>query len=307
MSAKSKANTSKTAHVMNLLSKNREPAAQEEPGKETLAPEISGGEEKETAAAEAPVEEGVKEEKSRRTGLPPMLASLAPDAAVSAQIKTALEATLEEELAALAQKEKEAAEAAARKISSATREEPAAPAPPKPVASGEAESPQAPQQPLPRLEEEEKRLAEALAAEMAGLMEEETVQDSKTGPEEEAEKETAVQEAPSRDAAPKAEGEKEPETSPVVCVNVMERLVEGKLGHYVKMFGLCSCHQCVLDVKALTLNSLVPHYVTMDEKELSFRMDLYETRFQSTVTAQILLACQAVMERPRHRPPCPET
>lgn len=63
--------TSKTARVMNLLSKKQDPA-----------PETG---EASAAAGSAPV--------------PPILGSLAPDAAVSGEIKSALEAALEEELA----------------------------------------------------------------------------------------------------------------------------------------------------------------------------------------------------------------
>ena len=87
-SNKKSSNTSKTAHVMNLLSKNRErqPApSPEEPSPQTKK-EPSENPEKKSASQSAP--------------LPPVMTSLTQDAAVSAQIKSALESALEQELEA---------------------------------------------------------------------------------------------------------------------------------------------------------------------------------------------------------------
>ena len=105
--------TSKTARVMNLLSKKQDPA-----------PETG---EAPAAAGSAPV--------------PPILGSLAPDAAVSGEIKSALEAALEEELApapapaAAPQATPPAPKAAAPapQASAPAAEPPAAPAAPAPA------------------------------------------------------------------------------------------------------------------------------------------------------------------------------
>ena len=70
--------TSKTARVMNLLSKKNDPAAAANDAPEAAAP----------AAPAAPV--------------PPIVTSMAPDAAVSVKIKNALEDALENELGSAA-------------------------------------------------------------------------------------------------------------------------------------------------------------------------------------------------------------
>ena len=100
--------TSKTARVMNLLSKKADPA--EEPAVEAGQPAAE--------AASAP--------------MPPIVSSLAPDAAVSTQIKNALEDALEGELGA----QQPAAPAP-------VMDEPAAPAQPAPTAAEPEPAPQA--------------------------------------------------------------------------------------------------------------------------------------------------------------------
>jgi hypothetical protein len=80
----------------------------------------------------------------------------------------------------------------------------------------------------------------------------------------------------------------------------MQILVEENTEKYMNMFGLCQCPRCVVDVKALALNNLQPKYVVMKEGEMVPRITLYEGRFQTAVTAQILRACQSVMANPRH-------
>lgn len=84
------------------------------------------------------------------------------------------------------------------------------------------------------------------------------------------------------------------------CINVMEQLVEKSADKYIKMFGLCSCPRCRADVVALALTHLAPQYIVAPENELSFRMIIYEKRFSTEVTAQILHACKKVMDFPRH-------
>lgn len=93
-------NSSKTAHVMNLLSKNRGSTPVVEP--ETPPVEADASTEKiEKMVQEAPVE---KTEESKKTvPVAPIIASINADAAVSSQIKDALEAELLEPHAAPAE------------------------------------------------------------------------------------------------------------------------------------------------------------------------------------------------------------
>jgi len=83
-------------------------------------------------------------------------------------------------------------------------------------------------------------------------------------------------------------------------INVMQVLVEEKAPKYVKMYGLCQCKRCLEDVKALTLNNLPPKYVVLAEGDRVPRLTVYEGRYSSDITAQLLHSCQAVMNRPHH-------
>ncbi|MCI8808469.1 MAG: late competence development ComFB family protein [Oscillospiraceae bacterium] len=221
----SKDKTSKTARVMNLLSKKPDPALAEAEEAANIP-----------AAPAAPV--------------PPIVTSMAPDAAVSVQIKNALEDALEGELGA---------------------QQPAAPAPvqpdpdPAPVQAAPEPAPGPEPEPIP--------------------VQPEPVQ---AAPEPEAE-------AP----APEPVHEfLEPENPGYI--NVMQVLVEEKAPKYVEMFGLCTCKRCMEDVKAYTLNHLPPKYVVLEPNDRVPRLTVYEGKFSSDITAQLLQACKVVMGTPHH-------
>ena len=184
--------TSKTARVMNLLSKKPDPAAPQE----EAAPASGSA----PAAPPAPA-----------PAVPPIVASMAPDAAVSVQIRNALEDALESELGP-------------------------APAAPQP-------------EPVP---EEEPHFKEPLIPDNPGY------------------------------------------------INVMQVLVEEKAPKYIQMFGLCPCERCLADVKAFTLNHLPSKYVVIERGDLIPRLTVYEGKFTSDVTAQLLQACKVINERPHH-------
>lgn len=83
-------------------------------------------------------------------------------------------------------------------------------------------------------------------------------------------------------------------------INVMQVLVEEKAPKYVKMFGLCACKRCMEDVKAFTLNHLPPKYVVLEPNDRVPRLTVYEGKFSSDITAQLLQACKVVHETPHH-------
>ena len=216
----SKDKTSKTARVMNLLSNKKAETAPEEAAGETAAP---------------------------TSPTPPIVTSMAPDAAVSVQIKNALEDALEGEL-----------EAAAGPAPAPVQEEAPAPQP----------------QPEP-----------------------EPVREEVPAPQPEPESAPVQMEAPAEDGR-KWEDHAFP-TYPGY-INVMQILVEEKAPKYVEMFGLCSCERCMEDVKALTLNHLPSKYVVLEPGDLVPRLTVYENKFSSDITAQMLHACKLVMEHPHH-------
>lgn len=225
-------NTSKTAHVMNLLSKNRggsESAAQTPPQAET-APSVP-------EAQPAPQPEAA--EPARTAAVAPIISSINADAAVSSQIKDALEAELEP-------------------------------------------APKAPQAPSPQAAPVQ-RTAPAQQA----------VPAQQTAPTQQAA--PAQQSVPAQQAAPSAAEEEPPS-----YINVMQILVEEKADEYMKMFGICCCDKCRVDVRAYALNHLPPKYVVLSENERVPRLTVYESRFSSDITSQLIQACKTVMLTPHH-------
>ena len=213
--------TSKTARVMNLLSKKADPAVSTE---EAPAP----------AAA-----------------VPPIVTSMAPDAAVSVQIKNALENALEGELG---------------------------PQQPAPAAPDE--------QPAPEPQPEPEPVQVAPQPEPAPAPEEPTAPPQADEP------------APAPVAEEPAHQFLEPENPGYI--NVMQVLVEEKAPKYVEMFGLCTCKRCMEDVKAFTLNHLPPKYVVLEPGDRVPRLTVYEGKFSSDITAQLLQACKVIHETPHH-------
>lgn len=115
---------------------------------------------------------------------------------------------------------------------------------------------------------------------------------------------------PEPEPEPAPEPEPEPESAPepanpadeLTYVNVIQSLVEELAPRYIKMFGLCSCPRCRIDVVALTLNNLIPKYVVMKKHDMIPMLTVYEGRFSSTIFAQLTRACKIVSDSPRHTP-----
>ena len=114
------------------------------------------------------------------------------------------------------------------------------------------------------------------------------------------------QEAPAPVQEPPAPVQEEAPPEPGVLpdgaqlINVMERLVDEKLERYVRMFHLCECPRCLADAKALALTRLPAKYVVLSASARVPMLSLYQAKFDSDVTTQIIYACKEVMERPRH-------
>jgi competence protein ComFB len=273
---KKSASSSKTAHVMNLISKHADsaPAAQD-PAEPSLETEGEGA----VAAAPAPAPAPQQ---------PPIIVSLASDAAVSETIKTALEDALESEVPS--PQPDPAPE---------TESEPEPEREPEPEATAESEP------------EPEPEAASTPNPEPEPTPEPEPAPDPEPTPEPEPASEPEPEPQPD-EAQPLASQEDEPEESAphtdpsqgdlgdYVYVNIMERLVEASVRRYMEMFGLCTCPRCVADVKALALTDLPAKYVVVEKRAEGPRTTLYEGRYRTAVTAQILRACKTVMENPHH-------
>lgn len=275
MATSKKATTSKTARVMNLLSKNREDPTPEvaTPVEETPATPTHSAPPAETTAPApvAPAQPTAPHQTTR-----PIISSMQADSAISDQVFSALEDALNSELGETA--------------SSAKAPPPVPAVVPEPVPEVvlEPASQPTPEQPVPVVEVAPEPVV-ATPESVAPVVE------------------VAPAPASVATAEPVPEPVIEPSSPPIapvtpgtMYVNVMESLVEDRAMKYIEMFGLCKCSRCVADVKALALNRLEAKYVVMQEGEVIPRISLYEGKYAAAVTAQLLSACRIVMEHPRH-------
>lgn len=275
MSASKESNSSKTAHVMNLLSRTRanpaaEAAAQEkavQPAEAAVPPTPTAAAVPPTPTAAAPAPAPAPAESAPQSTPPtsPIIASLSSDHAISSQIKDALASSLEE----LAESEPVAETPPAPVVEEVPQPKPVVETPPAPVV-------------------EEVPQPKSVAEEPAAPVIEEVPQ-----PE-------PVVETPPAPVAVDSAAEK-PDEEEVICANIMEILVERKAETYMELFGLCCCDRCKMDVQALALTELPAKYVVMAKNELPLRLSLYEGRMNTAVTAQILRACKVVLAEPRHK------
>lgn len=218
---KKQASTSKTARVMNLLSKNEDVQQASASGEEA---EITSATPENTPVAAA--------------STPPILSAMAADAAASEQIKQALETALE----------------------SAPEQAPAPLSPAEtPTHAQENAAPQA------------------------------TDSQSPQTPDENAQQ------------PPQASDTQSSDEHELKYLNVMQTLVEEKAEKYIRMFGICPCERCTLDVKALALSKLPSKYVVLPKGDFVPRITIYENQYNSAIVAQLVQACKTVMEHPHHR------
>lgn len=286
---KKNAKGNKTAHVLNLLTAPGAPREGAPAGEETSPAEAAT--EPSTSAPSRPL-------------LPPILeVAQANDDNLSQQIQRALEEELEEE---------PAAQPAAQQPTQSTIEEV------PPVASELPITQQPPASPATSAgkmsqDEIEKLLAAANAPADEPAPAPAPEPPAPSAPsggkmnQEEIEKLLAAANAPVDKPAPVNESVPAPKPAPnpqeeedVSYTNIMEVLVEEKAPGYMKKFGLCTCKQCLADVKALTLTNLVPKYVVLSKLDRIPMLTVYEGRFNSTIFAQLTRACKTVMDHPHH-------
>lgn len=83
--------------------------------------------------------------------------------------------------------------------------------------------------------------------------------------------------------------------------NYMELAVDHVLPNLLKAFdNICTCEKCILDIKAIALNKLKPHYVATRKGELYTKVDEMEGQFEADVMKALIDAIQIVSKNPRH-------
>lgn len=275
--AKKNAKSSKTAHVLNLLTG---------PGGdgEAIRPPAVSQAEPPAPAEEAPAAEAQQEGSPASRPLAPPILEVARnnDEQVSLQIKDALESELLADLEGMPL--------------------PGAPAPasmpePAPIPAPEP-IPEPVPEPVPVLEAEAEP---APAPKPVPEPRPEPKPEPKPVPDPAPEPEPKPSPAPEPAPQPAPEpAPTQPDPDELIVMNIMDALVEEKAPRYIEMFGLCSCERCAADVKALTLTNLQPAYIVTRRAEAQAMLTVYESRFNSTIFAQLTRACKIVMENPRH-------
>ncbi len=83
--------------------------------------------------------------------------------------------------------------------------------------------------------------------------------------------------------------------------NYMEDLVDSTIE---ELYGggdtPCGCERCRLDVKALALNQLPPHYAVTEKGYAFSKTRELEAQFRTDVTVAVAKAMQHVRSHPRH-------
>ena len=287
--AKKNAKSSKTAHVLNLLAPGGENEAIRPPAVSQAEPASSP---EDAAAAPVPEAAAAPVEASRPLTPPILEVARSNDEQVSLQIKDALESELLSELGDMP----------SAGAAPALEPEPEPAPEPEPVPEPEPEL-----EPIPEPASGLKPVSEPVPQpEFTPELEPQPAPEAASEPEPEAE--TIPEPASEPEPIPEPEPLPAPIPAPhpapdpndLVVINIMEALVEEKAPRYIKMFGLCSCKRCEADVKALTLTNVQPAYIVRRRAEAHAMLTVYESRYNSTIFAQLTRACKAVMDSPRH-------
>ena len=88
--------------------------------------------------------------------------------------------------------------------------------------------------------------------------------------------------------------------SKIVPRNIMEDLVENRLGDLMRSAGMCCCERCRADVKALALNKLPPRYAVSAGGEVYSHFQELCAQGQVNITAAIMADIQVVHQNPHH-------
>lgn len=81
-------------------------------------------------------------------------------------------------------------------------------------------------------------------------------------------------------------------------VNIMERLIDVKLGAAMDKFRCCTCAHCRQDITAFALNKLSPRYIVQDPELIAEAMEDKEANTQ--VTTALVQAILKVKANPKH-------
>lgn len=84
--------------------------------------------------------------------------------------------------------------------------------------------------------------------------------------------------------------------------NYMEDMVGNSLSAILGCSkDICTCPQCIDDIKAIALNNLQPLYFASTKGEIYNKLRVLETQFGTDITRELTKAIDIVRENPNHR------
>lgn len=84
----------------------------------------------------------------------------------------------------------------------------------------------------------------------------------------------------------------------VILYNLTEHLVISKLEMVLKNMNCCKCDRCKMDILAIALNNLEPHYVVSSKNIIDEKV--IRSKLSQQATAEVLKAALRVRKCPRH-------
>lgn len=82
--------------------------------------------------------------------------------------------------------------------------------------------------------------------------------------------------------------------------NVMEEIVNDRMGSILIKIGCCPCEQCKSDVASYVLNRIRPKYVSTANGELFSKSIVLNPETENELIRLIVEAANIVKENPRH-------
>ncbi len=86
-----------------------------------------------------------------------------------------------------------------------------------------------------------------------------------------------------------------------MLINLMEKEVMHVTDGILKtMDDMCKCEKCKLDIVAISLNNLKPHYVVSEKGEVYSKVNNMNYQFNTDIVAAVTKAIELVKNSPRH-------
>jgi competence protein ComFB len=82
----------------------------------------------------------------------------------------------------------------------------------------------------------------------------------------------------------------------------MEDIVDLLIPKIVNEYGdVCTCEECIEDIKAITLNHLKPYYVASERGHVFTKINELVIQFRTDVIKEAVIAIDVVSKNPRHK------